>query len=387
MVEGVTTDLLRVTCIIGLFGFLVSRLIISVEVAFITAILKVMIPFIYFAYYYDGSWNFLDDITYTAQGTRLLDLGYNPITTLVNEAAMSELINLSRGYHIIYGWWNVFAQYLFGKHYYSAVFLNVALTFVIGHFLVKIAHMSNFDFKYRQKLYLFYLLQWELLTWSSLMNMKDILIMTLTIIALYLILKLSELFSVKHFVFLVAIGYLFFYIRFYIPLLLLASTVIWVSLFQNNRRKYYLIGVVIAGLFFSINYIGIEDIRYYFSEALSFENIFISPFRMLSLTPQPWSLHEKYTFLFIPSILNLLFFLPTLWGGLMLFGQSKKVRLLLIYLSICLLLYGNFPGQDGPRHRVQLIFIIIWMQFHFLLKILGNSKSNSSKLMIKPEKY
>jgi hypothetical protein len=57
-------DLIKVTVVIGLFVFWIASRDIPIVLALLVAILRVFIPFIYFAFFNDGTWNFLDDITY-----------------------------------------------------------------------------------------------------------------------------------------------------------------------------------------------------------------------------------------------------------------------------------------------------------------------------------
>lgn len=361
--------LIWVTFSIGFFVFWIAAQDISILPALLVSILKVFFPLIYFSFFYNDNWNFLDDITYYLQGTTMLELGYNPISALVEKDGVETLMGLSLGKHILYGWWNLLSQYLFGRHYFSSVFLNIALTSIIGYFLARIARLSGFSRKYSIKLLLFFLFHWEMIPWSSMINLKDILVMFLTILTFFAILKISEGIKFQYLILLSIPIYCFYWIRFYAPFMILLSALIWWTLFVKGRKKYVILFFAI--IFGNIVLSSIQENLEQHGEDISpsFMNLIAGPFRMLSLTPQPWSIQPQYTFLFIPSILNWIFFLPTLIGGWNLWNQSKKGCILLIYLVISLIFYANFPGQDGPRQRVQLIFIIAWMQFNFLYKI------------------
>jgi hypothetical protein len=360
-------DLITVTVVIGLFVFWIASRDIPVVLALLVAILRVFLPFIYFAFFNDGTWNFWDDFVYQLQGTTMLELGYNPISALVDENGVATLMGLAEGKHILYGWWNLLAQYLFGKHYFSPVFLNVALTFLIGYYLVRIAQLCGFSREYSTKLLLFYLVHWELVSWSSIINLKDILIMFLTVVSFFAIFKITEG-KIQYLILLSIPIYCFYWLRFYIPFMILLATLIWVVLFMEGRNKYFLLICVmfVVRIVMPSIQAGLEEQGDQLSPSLM--GLIVGPFRMLSLTPQPWSIQPEYTFLFISSILNWIFFLPAVIGGWNLWRQSKKASLLLVYLIISLMFYANFPGQDGPRHRVQLMFIIVWIEFHFLHK-------------------
>src|SRR5581483_1368055 len=108
------------------------------------------------------------------------------------------VINLSEGYHVLYTWWNLLAQHLFGQHYYSSVFLNVLSTFVSGFVFVRILRLLNFPTAYQRGALIFFLLHWDVLVWSSFVNLKDILVMTLTVGASYFLLVAWMQRSVAH---------------------------------------------------------------------------------------------------------------------------------------------------------------------------------------------
>ena len=96
------------------------------------------------------------------------------------------------------------------------------------------------------------------------------------------------------------------------------------------------------------------------------------------LTPLPWQIEESYTFLVIPSILNLLFLIPVTLVGSIFWKTSKPLSLLLIYLIAALFFYGYVEELQGVRQRYQLDFIIGWLQFHVLwvifIKMTRNNK-------------
>ncbi|MBD2538443.1 hypothetical protein [Coleofasciculus sp. FACHB-SPT36] len=370
MAEGLTSDLLRAAFCIGLLCFWIASRNLSIFTAFYAALVKVLIPLVYFAFFLDGTWIFLDDITYQFQGTKMLQLGYNPITALVNPDGLSNLMSLSGGRHVLYGWWNILGQYLFGKYYYSPVFLNVSLTFISGYFLFRIAHLSGFSRKYAQGLLLFSLFHWEIVAWSSFLNLKDPIIMTLTIIAIYLILRLSKQLKFYDLLGLGGVIFIFFWIRFYVPVVIMIATGIWLSLFQKGWRRYILLFLAAIGSIFVIFFLGLENTLYNFNRLeQNWTTILLGVIRM-ALTPQPWSIEPEYTFLFFPSILHWVLFIPAICGGWMLWRCSREVKFLFVYLVLTLFLYGAFYELQGPRQRLQITPIIAWAQFHFLWVVL-----------------
>jgi len=95
------------------------------------------------------------------------------------------------------------------------------------------------------------------------------------------------------------------------------------------------------------------------------------------LTPRPWGISPEYSFLTIAAVLHWLFLLPTVIGGGMLWRQSKEAALLIIYCLVLIVLYGSYAELQGPRHRLQLVFIIAWMQFHFFWHIISTYRNRS----------
>lgn len=376
MAEGLTNDLLWAAFCMGLLSFWIASRQLSITTSFLVAVVKILIPLVYFAFFYDGTWTFLDDIKYQSQGTKMLQLGYNPITALFAPKGLSYLFSLSGGRHILYGWWNLLGQYLFGKHYYSPVFLNIALTFVISYFIVRIACLSGFSQKYARGLFLFSLFQWDILVWSSLINLKDIIVTTLTVISLYLILKLSKQIKIYYLLALGATLFVFFWIRFYIPLAIVIATIVWIALVQTGWRRYFLFFMAAIGSVLVFNLLGVEATLNNFRKLdLNVATLATGVIKM-SLTPQPWSIAPEYTFLFYPANLHWLFFFPAISGGWMLWRRSRAVALLLIYLALAFLFYGSYAELNGPRQRLQVTPIIAWMQFHFCWVVLQKRQNS-----------
>lgn len=367
MAEGLSNDLLWATFWIGLVSFIISSKDFSLPTAFVISLIKVLIPFVYFAFFFDGTWTFLDDIEYQSQGTTMLERGYNPVSTLLTSHGLANLFSLSGGFHILYGWWNVLAQYLFGQHYYSAIFLNVALTFVSGYFLFRVVRLCSFGQKYAQAFIVFFLFHWDVLVWSSLVNLKEILVLSLTIICFYSFLKILKTKKTKYYILLAAAVFPFLFLRFYLPFLLLIAGIAWVAVYQKGKRKYNLIFVLVIGFIFVLNFLGARATENF--GRVDMLSAVPGAFRM-ALTPRPWVLNETSSFLVIPSILHWLFFIPSLWSAWKLSRRSKEISLLLIYLLVILLFYGSYEAIQGIRQRFQVSFIISWIQFHFIWLIL-----------------
>lgn len=367
MAQGITFNLIWISLWIAAIGFWISSKDISRMTAIFVAWVKVSIPFVYFSFFYNGTWNLLDDLTYAEHGKQLLELGYNPLTVLVDPKGLLQLMVMNSGYHILYSWWNLLAQYLFGQYYYSAVFLNVGLTFISGYLLYRLAQLFGYSKNYSKGLLIFFLLHWDLLAWSSFVNVKDILVMSLTLLNIYYIIRWLKKRTYKNLLPILAVTFLFFFIRFYIPILVVIVTFAWALIKKKGRFKYQMIILCLIGTVGIVHFLGLRSLLYSIQMlTLSPVSIAIGTIRQ-SLTPQPWSIVPEYTYLLIPSILHVVFYLPAVVGSWLLWRRGpKEISFLLMYLGMVILLGAGAEMLQDPRRRVQVIFIIVWVQFHFL---------------------
>src|SRR5215471_11858148 len=133
-----------------LFGTIVSVRLIRLNLpgALLLALVKASIPFVYFGYYSNRAWHLLDDMTYYEVGRLLLAKGNNPFLIIFTVDGRGQLFSLAGGNHVLYYWWNLFAAYLFGPYYSSPVFLNVAMTFVSGALICRIARVTGCSERY-----------------------------------------------------------------------------------------------------------------------------------------------------------------------------------------------------------------------------------------------
>lgn len=370
MAEGLTVDLLIAAMWCGLFGFLVARRVLPLPLALSVVFAKVMIPVVYFAWFFDGTWTFLDDTAYLDQGREMLQLGYTPLTALAGMKGIRQMMSLSHGVHFLYGWWNLLAQYLFGVHYYSAILLNVVVTFICGLFSIHLLRELKFDEQYQRWFMLFFLLHWDVLAWSSFTNLKDVVVMMLTCASLLLLVKF---FARPRLLTLVLCGlvlFIFSWIRFYLPFLILIVAGLWVFSQWHNRRKYFLIPVILVTFYL---------IFPWRSSELAFVQPagFIGGILRFPLTPRFWNVEANYSFLSFPAIMHWMLFLPMFSAGFHLWRAYPLARLPLMYLAVFFAFYSVVPEVQDPRHRVQITFLLAWLQFHFLWTIVKGSAEYS----------
>lgn len=155
----------------------------------------------------------------------------------------------------------------------------------------------------------------------------------------------------------------FVFLRVYIPFLVLTAFILYLVLSQDGKKKWMLLGLVGTGLVFAVGEMsaGILGNSFWFQPG----NFVFGAVRYL-LTPLPWNVDPKYAFLFIPSILHLIFFIPAVAGFFALWKRHPQARLVLIYFILIVGFYSIVPGLQGVRQRVQIGFVFAWLQFHTL---------------------
>lgn len=361
MVEGLSPNLTWTAACVFALSLAVAVRHVSAIVAVLVVAVRVGIPVLYFAWHDDGTWRCLDDLFYLRQGSELYASGLKPWTPLIDDQAWLDLHIYASGHHILYVWWNSCACWLFGPHYYAPVLLNVFLSFLTGHFLCKLLEDMEFPAVYGQWFFLFFVLHWDTVAWSSFLNVKDPMVQLLTVVLLGSIVRFFQRLRPMAVVEAIAVSIVFYWLRFYIPVLVAAATGTWMLSQWRDPRKWLLLSVLGVGvvLFAPID----QDL----DDVLRFESVIYQSVRF-SLTPQPWAIVESYGFLFLASVLHLLFYLPSLLGAISVWQRSPIARLLLMYFLAIVVLYAA-SESDGVRHRSQASFVIALAQFEFLWRL------------------
>lgn len=370
MAQGLTPDLFLAAAVVGFVGFWILARDLPVPAALLVAAAKLALVVAYFAWS-DRRWTFYDDMSYFRQGSQLLAAGYSPFTILFHAEGLKTLFVTSGGVHILYGWWNHFAQYLFGSHYFAAVFLNVGSTFVAGAFLLRLCGLAGFGEQYARGLLIVFLLHWDVLAWSTVVNLKDVLMLVFTVAAVYWFARLSLPRMRRRDRLTAAAGlgtvlFLLLWIRFYAPVLLLATFALWVLIKRRGRRKYLLLGAIAGALLLVLPRLIPSGLIQLSPAAV------VAGMAKMALTPQPWSIDPGYSFLLIPSLLHWIFFVPTVLGAVALWRQSPVGALVVLYAGVIIVFYGLIPELQGPRHRLQIAFALVWCIYHAAYAVLAS---------------
>lgn len=354
--------LLPSTCIAISIFFITFLAIRNFPLALLAALIKSGSFIIYFNLFFDGTFTFLDDWTYLERG-RIL---FHQDITIFNLAERWEYVKMiAAGSHVLYYLYNCYSMHLFGDFYFSPVAINLILTGVIAAIGKKVfaANLTLSDIQ--QKTFYFYiLLHPDILAWSTVANLKDILIL-----CLHLILILATSFLLKNKILRATITaipaiFMLFFSRFYVPVFFSISIMLTILRNRNFKGRIPIIIISLVLSFFVFGWIGSDTFESGASAVdQSYDNPVYGFFRMI-LTPIPFHTELAYSFLNLPALFNWLMF-PALLRG---FYRSLKMNttylnFLTTYFVCFLAFYSMYIELQGPRHRVQLDYAIACFQF------------------------
>lgn len=345
-----------------LFGFLLLYRQLGVIPTTLLCALRVAIPCIYFGYYFDWIWHAGDDLRYEEIGQLLRARGFEPLSMLIDPDERQAFIDIVGSGHFLYYWWNDIAYRIFGDHYYAPIFLNIGCSFVGALLLGRLAVYIGMAPKFAKGLTCFFLIHPEVTAWSSFVNLKDTLVLTLTIALLLSTLKAIQERSVFAFAAAIGVSILFSWLRFYVPFLALTALALLAIAYRHNRYRYVLFFAAVITLGYFATSISVDP--EYLDEAQTFGLI-----RFL-LTPQPWSLQPEYSFLVLAASFHWIMLIPALMMIPSIWKRSIGSRLVILYLVTLVVFYACIPELQGPRHRYQLSFIFALLQFEALCRFL-----------------
>jgi hypothetical protein len=251
--------------------------------------------------------------------------------------------------------------------------------------------MAGFSRNYERAFMIFFLLHWDLITWSSFVNLKDMIVLFLTISSMYCFAslgrqdrRLSAKGVLGYYLLIGLIFFLFGMLRYYLPILVMGGVALW-SLVELRRRGLRnlmpVIGLILLciGPVIVMKFVGPaahesasagEDLGSYFQPTLP-----LYPAIRFFLMPQFWTLQADESFLFVSAFMHWMLFIPLIFGAISLWKYSPTTRLLLCYSMVTILFYSMVTELQGYRHRMQLTFIISWCQFQAIWSFLGISSA------------
>ena len=344
-----------------LLSFFFLRPAIGLVSALTCTFVKLIVPIIYFFFFFDGTFTALDDWNYLTKGFDLYDqYGF---AASYDISLVPKIISYVGTFHYLNYVWNSVLLGIWGEHYYVPVFFNVVFTSMTTLYLFKLLNLSGFSVKMSRLMALYFCLHLSVISWSSFMNLRDPLVLLLTVLMFYLIRILSVEFTPRLLFMLFVVVTLFVFVRSYIPFLILAVEgcfILSTSRYSLKLRCLILVGASALSYFWGFRVVlsGLTHLKFDLS----------LPANLLKflLTPAPWQVSPNYEFLILDAIQHWALFPFMLLGALYGFMNQPKLRPLFVYAAFLILLYAAVPAQTGVRYRFQLIFIIAPCQLYGL---------------------
>jgi hypothetical protein len=356
---GLSPDLLWASAWVFLFGLGVASRDLPFRYALPVVGIKILIPVVYFAHNPTGALHLSDDVGYFNNGIALLQMGLNPVSLFADPRGLPALMSVAGGAHVAYPLWNLLGMSLFGPHYFSPVLLNVGLTFVSGWIFFRMLRDANFSVAYSRFALAFFLLHWDTLAWSSFLNLKDTLAVTLAMALLWQFSALLRRPRLRRALPIAILAAASVFVRFYIPVLVLSAVLVDFAFRKKDWRLSVLLAASVAAFAWGSDLVLGALVRVYPGHLWWGVPQFL-------LTPLPWNLSVGYEFLLIPSILHLLLIVPAALAASSLWSRSREARFILIYFLVVIFVFSVIPENRGIRQRQMVSFVFAWMQFHAL---------------------
>lgn len=310
----------------------------------------------------------LDDQTYYDQSVMIFENAKGHLGYLFDFRHIAFFASVAGGTHFGYYIYNFVSFWIFGPNYYSPVVLNIFVSLVTGIMIYRTLLLVNIEKKFCQFFLVFFLLHWDLLAWSSFVNLKDILVLFFVVWALNCMIRIKCSSSrLVPFLNLLLIGFLLLFVRFYLVYFLFVVALVYLVVTQMYKIKSRWGGpfirlIVLIVMPISFYLIFVKLFANSLAEIGGTTNVMLGFIRFI-MTPFPFTIENKYSFLLVSSILHWLMF-PLMLYGLYIFMKRYFFRLMpfIILAMLLCVFYGSFAELQGPRHRVVLLYFITLLQ-------------------------
>jgi len=328
--------------------------------------LKAGLFLLYFGVLFDGTYTALDDWSYLRNGIYLLNQNVGFLNIIENWQVAR---GAAHGDAFLYYLYNAYAFWLFGHNqYFAPVALNLILVAVIAYLSYRLVIAEFASGEIAGKLFFFFVLfHPDILAWSIVFNLKDIVVLLLHIL---LLIAIAQYMHGKFWIaLLVAIPTIIVFttIRQYVPIMF-AMALILAALIDNpaNRAKILVVSAAMLGGILLWKGLGTLTFAIYL-----IEKTFVNPIYGLvrfTLTPIPFNSDPIYSFLDTSAVIHWLLTPFFLLGIYVVWKQASRFgRFVVLYMAVFLCVYAMVGELQGPRHRVQLDFAFALFQFMGLL--------------------
>jgi len=308
--------------------------------------------------------------SFYSQTRHILDSGYTPISLLVDGFGPIGSIMGTRD--PFYWWWNGLWITVIEDSLFTPVLANVFVMVLASIVATTLFARLDFPFKYQQLFLVFTIFHWEIVVWSSIMNIKDPLVALGTVSSIYLIVAGIESRNNRSLMLILSLLALILlitsYIRWYIPFLLFGTLCVWLIIEVLIRWEsrpsalsiiFSVIIIIVGGQYLVNNFV----------QQISISHFPLGFFRY-TVGPVPWGVATSYAFLTPAAILHWLLFPAGIVGALLLIN-NQYARLILIYVILMSISYAFSPDASGPRFRLQITLLYSVFQFYGVLELIS----------------
>lgn len=348
------------TLMIFLGVFFISNYVLkNSSMAFVIAIIKSSIYYIFFAFFFNGDL-FKDDLGYLLEGLELIKY--------VNDVPFRDFLVFAQTHlgsrHIFYPIINMITVGFFRGGYFAPVAINNIVLALVAALGSKLATQEwGFSDTNKKILYIALFLYPVHIGWAV-FNAKDIWVLLFHIILLY---GFAQLFRKRYIKSFFIIGFaciILYYLRYYAPWLFgLSFGITLLILIIQNKPKHRLLVIcsliVTPVILFPFLKPHIGTIQQYLGQ--EFNPVYGTLYFLL--TPIPYA-EFPFDFRALPSLIHWLLF-PFMLLGIVQLWKTNKVfsRFMVIYFFVFVGFYALVSELRGDRQRIQLDFAIVLFQF------------------------
>lgn len=332
------------------------------------AAMKAGLFLVYFGIFFDGTFTFFDDWNYLRFGKLLVHDGIGIFNLVHNYDYVRSMVKSANLFYYVY---NASAIVVFGHWYFAPVAANILLTFVAAGVLMKAARSGlGMSPRIGIGLFVFLALSPSLLAWSTIANLKDILVATGTAGVVYAV-ALVEAHRPKRAAGIAMLCALVLWAtRFYVPLMLGAAFGIALLCSRRGRRSPWLWLAAAVALVVVVHGLGHGSLTGALHKFRAHAGNPVTGVVRFIATPIPFHTQPAYAFLNLPQLIFWAL-LPLQFYGMVCVWKKRTLtaRFMIIYFMMATLLYGMFPVLQGPRHRTQIDGLIVIFQYFGLLAL------------------
>lgn len=363
------SDLILPSLVILVAGFVISlaftrRPVLSCSIA----ALKAGLFLLYFSVFFDGSYTFLDDWRYLRVGELLAQQHIGIINFIHNyQYVLSTVESVNLSYYI----YNASSIDLFGPGYYAPVAMNILLTFIAAGLLTRTARIGlGMSRRTSMGLFAFLALAPSILAWSTITNMKDILVATGTATVVYAVALLDSGKPWRALLIAAAGAAVLMVTRFYVPLTLAAAFGASLLFSARARRSPWLWLTATVALVGVLHMLGHGSLTGALHKLRGGAGNPVAGIVRFVMTPIPFHTAPGYGFLDLPQLIYWLL-LPFEAYGMVAVWKKRTLtgHFLVVYFLIMTVLYGVQTSLQGPRHRIQIDGLIVIFQYHGILAL------------------